>query len=61
MKTVQNNSYGWNSRETINICVGIMNSKWQVEGKRGQWYKFTFAVNLTLDLSIMFLAVWQVP
>ena len=30
--------------ETTNLCEEIMNSKRQVKGKLGWWYKFAFAV-----------------
>ena len=32
-------------RETTNLCVEIMNRKWQVKGGNlVTWYKFAFAV-----------------
>ena len=39
-------------RETTNLCEEIMNSKRQVKGKLGWWYKFDVNVKL-LNLSII--------
>ena len=40
-------------RETTNLCVEMMNSKRQVKEKRGHVVTFAFAVNVTLNLSII--------
>ena len=49
-------------RDTTNLCVEIMNSKRQVRGKLGHVVqlrvcRLTFDVNVTLDLSKVF--IWR--
>ena len=46
------NSYYW-LKITTNLCEEIMNSKQQVMGNLVTWYKFAFAVNVTLNLSFV--------
>ena len=61
IKTAQNKSYGWNSREPTNFCAEVMNSKRQENGKLGHVVQIPlpFAVNVILNLSNNSTQIWH--